>query len=284
MNNISLPMRSNVRLVAGFLLALAGAGPVPAHACSAQTLIGDICMTVTIFCPPGFLPADGRLLKISEHTDLFSLIGTVYGGTVPDTFALPDLRGRVIVGAGQAQDAGFAPVEAGQRLGQPGVTLSTRQLPVPAHTHDAVFAMTGAKRDVNVAAVGGGLKVGMALPVSRTTAGATAAPRPGDAYLAAVGVSGGSATGLYTPVAPPAAPRGTLPARVTVSGAAARTASMVNVDTVTGGTIDVGYTEGKAASAPVATQGPALAMLMCIAVKGQFPSDPTRVNQSLDKE
>ncbi len=38
------------------------------------------------------LPADGRLLPISQNTALFSLMGTVYGGNGQTTFALPDLR------------------------------------------------------------------------------------------------------------------------------------------------------------------------------------------------
>lgn len=37
-------------------------------------------------------PADGRLLPISQHTALFALIGTIYGGDGVSTFALPDLR------------------------------------------------------------------------------------------------------------------------------------------------------------------------------------------------
>ena len=36
--------------------------------------------------------ADGRLLQISQHTALFSLLGTDYGGDGRTTFALPDLR------------------------------------------------------------------------------------------------------------------------------------------------------------------------------------------------
>lgn len=44
------------------------------------------------FCPRNSLPADGRLLNISENTALFSLLGTTYGGDGRRTFALPDLR------------------------------------------------------------------------------------------------------------------------------------------------------------------------------------------------
>jgi len=47
------------------------------------------------------MEADGRLLPINENTALFSLLGTQYGGDGRTTFALPDLRGRTIIGAGQ---------------------------------------------------------------------------------------------------------------------------------------------------------------------------------------
>lgn len=39
----------------------------------------------------GFLPCDGRLLQISQHLDLFSIIGTTYGGDGTQNFALPKL-------------------------------------------------------------------------------------------------------------------------------------------------------------------------------------------------
>ncbi len=52
------------------------------------------------FAPGGELFCDGQLLPISEFSALFNLIGTTYGGNGVTTFALPDLRGRDIVGAG----------------------------------------------------------------------------------------------------------------------------------------------------------------------------------------
>lgn len=38
------------------------------------------------------MPADGRILHISDYYEIFSLIGTQYGGDGVDIFALPDLR------------------------------------------------------------------------------------------------------------------------------------------------------------------------------------------------
>jgi microcystin-dependent protein len=40
----------------------------------------------------GAMPADGRLLPISEWTAVFSVMGTTFGGDGKTNFALPDLR------------------------------------------------------------------------------------------------------------------------------------------------------------------------------------------------
>ena len=40
-------------------------------------------------------------LPIAQNSALFSLLGTQYGGDGRTTFALPDLRGRTAIGAGQ---------------------------------------------------------------------------------------------------------------------------------------------------------------------------------------
>ena len=43
----------------------------------------------------------GQLLPISQNPALFSLLGTYFGGDGQQTFALPDLRGRVAISQGQ---------------------------------------------------------------------------------------------------------------------------------------------------------------------------------------
>ncbi len=57
---------------------------------------GRECTLGEIILSAGFrgvgLPADGRLISISQNTALFALIGTTYGGNGTTTFALPDLR------------------------------------------------------------------------------------------------------------------------------------------------------------------------------------------------
>ncbi len=64
------------------------------------------------FAPRGWAYCHGQEISISSNTALFSLLGTTYGGNGQTTFRLPDLRGRVMVGAGQGN--GLPHYELGQ--------------------------------------------------------------------------------------------------------------------------------------------------------------------------
>jgi microcystin-dependent protein len=75
------------------------------------------------FAPGGELFCDGQLLPISEYSALFNLIGTTYGGNGVTTFALPDLQGRDIVGAGD----GFT---LGEQVGTANVNLTNANSPL----------------------------------------------------------------------------------------------------------------------------------------------------------
>lgn len=90
------------------------------------------------FAPRGFMFCQGQVLNISTNTALFSLLGTTYGGNGQTTFALPDLQGRVAIGAGVG--AGLPPYQLGQMGGSPSTVLTQAQM--PAHTHGAVAAIT----------------------------------------------------------------------------------------------------------------------------------------------
>lgn len=52
----------------------------------------------TMLCPAGWELADGRFLNRANHEYLFAVIGKTYGGDGINTFALPDLRGRIVRG------------------------------------------------------------------------------------------------------------------------------------------------------------------------------------------
>jgi microcystin-dependent protein len=110
------------------LLAALCAGPARA---GAEPFIGQVMCGGWNFAPRGTLELAGQLLPIAEYETLFTLIGTTWGGDGQTTFALPDLRSRVIVGAGQGPGASAHPL--GQIAGNETVTLNSNQLPPHSH-------------------------------------------------------------------------------------------------------------------------------------------------------
>ena len=88
--------------------------------------VGEIRMFAGSFNPAGWAFCDGQLLPISENETLFQLLGTTYGGDGQETFALPDLRGRIPIHQGN----GFILAETG---GVESVTLTTQQIPIHNH-------------------------------------------------------------------------------------------------------------------------------------------------------
>ena len=88
--------------------------------------IGEIRMFAGSFAPAGWAFCNGATIPISENDALFTLIGTTYGGDGQETFALPDLQGRLPVHRGGAY-------VLGEKGGVENVTLSLNQLPNHAH-------------------------------------------------------------------------------------------------------------------------------------------------------
>ncbi|ASU34283.1 Microcystin-dependent protein [Mucilaginibacter xinganensis] len=78
-------------------------------------------------------------MSIQQNQALFSILGTTYGGNGVQTFALPDLRGRVALHTGQG------PGLSNYVLGEVSGTQSTTLLPgnLPSHNH-LMNANTGA--------------------------------------------------------------------------------------------------------------------------------------------
>jgi microcystin-dependent protein len=65
-----------------------------------DALIGELRMFAGDYAPWGWEVCDGRAMAISDNRELFSVIGTTYGGDGVAWFNLPDLRGRVPLGVG----------------------------------------------------------------------------------------------------------------------------------------------------------------------------------------
>ena len=85
------------------------------------------------FAPKGWMTCQGQILNISTNTALFALLGVTFGGNGSQTFGLPNLQGRTIVGQGNST---FGSYSAGQMSGSTQITLLQSQMPM--HTHSAV--------------------------------------------------------------------------------------------------------------------------------------------------
>jgi len=96
-----------------------------------QPYLGQIEAFPYNFAPKGWAFCAGQLLSIQQNTALFSLLGTTYGGNGIQTFALPDLRGRVAMGQGSG--AGLTPRVIGELFGEQNHTILYTEMPM--HTH-----------------------------------------------------------------------------------------------------------------------------------------------------
>lgn len=94
-----------------YFIATAGEFPSSSNSGIARVpLLGEVMAFPPGFATDGFLPCDGSVLRISQHTALYAAIGTSFGGDGVTTFALPNLTDRVPVGAGTIQgSASFNP-------------------------------------------------------------------------------------------------------------------------------------------------------------------------------
>lgn len=111
-----------------------------------EPFTGQLALFGFSFAPAKWTFCQGQLLPISQNTQLFSLLGTQYGGNGVSTFALPNLMGFVAIGQGQL--LGGALYEMGEEGGTPFVTLNSNQS--PAHSH--ALQGTTAVGTVNTAA------------------------------------------------------------------------------------------------------------------------------------
>lgn len=106
-----------------------------------MSYIGEIRLVGFEFYPEGWYFCHGESLAINEHEDLYSLIGTTYGGDGIKTFNLPDLRSRLVVGSQNGLTApGLTPYALGERAGVEEVKLTPAQVPVHAHGFSAQLA------------------------------------------------------------------------------------------------------------------------------------------------
>ncbi|MBS0658314.1 MAG: phage tail protein [Verrucomicrobia bacterium] len=114
--------------------------------------LSEIRMFAGDFAPVNWAFCSGQSLPRSQNTNLFSLLGTNFGGNTT-SFNLPDLQGRAPMGSGAGP--GLTPRAVGDATGSETVSLTTANLPL--HTHAlqglqaraALTSPTGAMLAVN---------------------------------------------------------------------------------------------------------------------------------------
>lgn len=119
---------TRLQLLALFILCLLISGKTQAQS---EPFIGEIRWVPYNFAPRGWAFCSGQILPINTNQALFSLLGTVYGGDGITSFALPDVRGRVMVHEGAGP--GLSNYTLGSKAGQESVTLTQAQ--IPSHQH-----------------------------------------------------------------------------------------------------------------------------------------------------
>jgi microcystin-dependent protein len=95
-----------------------------------DSFLGTVVPCAFNFPPRGWAQCNGQQLPIAQFTALYSLLGGTYGSDWTQSFALPDLQGRVAMHPGQQEAV------AGQQGGRDATWLTLENL--PAHTHSIV--------------------------------------------------------------------------------------------------------------------------------------------------
>ncbi len=97
-----------------------------------QLPAGVVLPYVGASAPAGWLLCDGAAVSRTTYSALFAVVGTTFGsGNGSTTFNVPDLRGRVPVGAGQGP--GLSPRTRGQAYGEEAHFQQVNE--VAAHNH-----------------------------------------------------------------------------------------------------------------------------------------------------
>ncbi len=106
-----------------------------------QPYVGEIRIAGFNFAPVSWAFASGQLVAISQNSALYNLIGTTYGGDGVNTFALPNIQGRMPMHMGSA--TGLSPRLQGQLGGAENATFVAAQISSAPPAPISALAPTG---------------------------------------------------------------------------------------------------------------------------------------------
>lgn len=221
-----------------------------------MAFLGEIRLFSGTFAPRNWAFCNGQILQVTQNQALYSLIGNTYGGSPPNTFALPDLRGRLPV---HAQPGSAMYTITGVTGGQTGGGVeATITIPLPAHTHTATFTGTGGSPEVPNT-----LGVNVSVQSANTSTGTVANP---ESNIPAVIKSGMSSLNAYVAPASATGTLGGVTAQLTGDPGHPATG-------FTGGTVTIAA--AGTTNQPTATViPPSLGMNYIICVAGLYPIRP----------
>jgi microcystin-dependent protein len=98
---------------------------------------GEIRLFPYNFAPQNWAYCDGSLMTVQQNPALYSVIGTLYGGTLGQNFRLPNLNGRVAMGSD-----GTIGTNVGTPLGADRIELKPDN--ISSHSH-MVLAKDGSE-------------------------------------------------------------------------------------------------------------------------------------------
>jgi microcystin-dependent protein len=104
--------------------------------------VGEIRIVAFNFAPMDWALANGALMAISQNFTLYNLIGTTYGGDGVNTFALPDIQGRMPMHMGAA--TGLSERLIGQVGGSENTAFVSATIPSAPQAPISALAPTGA--------------------------------------------------------------------------------------------------------------------------------------------
>lgn len=214
--------------------------------------IGQIFPFAGAFAPQGTAQCQGQQMAIQQNQALFSIVYNLYGGDAKTYFNLPDLRGRVLVGAGASPFLNTT-LNPGSYGGAPTTMLNSSNL--PQHTHNATFTPGGGSSTSSINA-------NVTIPIG-TGMGGSNMPVTGTNYLAGAQVNDPNEeytlNGPYTNAPVSGANLvGTATGTVTITGA--------------GGTVTLSQGGGQAVPMPFTNVQPYLALTMYIVTLGYYPT------------
>jgi microcystin-dependent protein len=106
-----------------------------------QPYVGEIRIAGFNFAPLNWALASGQVLAISQNTVLYQLIGTTYGGDGINTFALPNIQGRMPMH--MFQGTGLSLRLLGQVGGVENTAFVSAQIPSAPQAPISALAPTG---------------------------------------------------------------------------------------------------------------------------------------------